>query len=163
MGPSALWRPLGAGGDQSPRMRGHVALDPAPVHWSAGQHRHRAALLTARGIEEAEMPATQPPGGAVLVLNSGSSSVKFALVVPASGERLARGLAERLGTPEAVLRFQQGPSATAREPLPGGTHADAVGGCSDGWPERVTPMPCWVPVTGWCMAASGSVPRFWWM
>ncbi|HLX48521.1 MAG TPA: acetate kinase [Streptosporangiaceae bacterium] len=73
------------------------------------------------------MPATQPPGGAVLVLNSGSSSVKFALVVPASGERLARGLAERLGTPEAVLRFQQGPSATAREPLPGGTHADAVG------------------------------------
>jgi len=26
-------------------MRGHVALDPAPVHWSAGQHRHRAALL----------------------------------------------------------------------------------------------------------------------
>ena len=42
--------------------------------------------------------------GLVLVLNSGSSSVKFALVDPGSGQRVTDGLAERAGTPEAVLR-----------------------------------------------------------
>ena len=34
------------------------------------------------------------PGGLVLVLNSGSSSVKFALLAPASGERVLAGMAE---------------------------------------------------------------------
>jgi len=33
-------------------------------------------------------------GGLVLVLNSGSSSVKFALLAPASGERTMAGMAE---------------------------------------------------------------------
>ena len=66
-------------------------------------------------------------GGTVLVLNSGSSSVKFALLEPASGERLAAGTAERLGTTDAVLRFGHGSAAPDQEPLPGGTHTDAVG------------------------------------
>jgi acetate kinase len=73
------------------------------------------------------MPATQPPGRAVLVLNSGSSSVKFALLTPDSGARLASGIGERLGTPGAVLRFRWEPAAAVPEPLPGGTHTDVVG------------------------------------
>ena len=40
--------------------------------------------------------ASQPgDSGMVLVLNSGSSSVKFALVDPGSGQRVTDGLAER--------------------------------------------------------------------
>ncbi|MGH3200808.1 MAG: hypothetical protein ACRDP5_01935, partial [Streptosporangiaceae bacterium] len=37
------------------------------------------------------------------MLNSGSSSVKFALLHPGSGERVLGGRAEEVGTPEAVL------------------------------------------------------------
>jgi acetate kinase len=61
-------------------------------------------------------------GGLVLVLNSGSSSVKFALLVPGSGERVMEGMGERLGTPEASLRIQWLPAAAAEERLPGATH-----------------------------------------
>ena len=39
-----------------------------------------------------------------MVLNSGSSSVKFALVELGSGQCVTDSLAERVGTPEAVLR-----------------------------------------------------------
>jgi acetate kinase len=69
----------------------------------------------------------QTSGEAVLVLNSGSSSVKFALLRPGTGERAANGLAERLGTPDAVLRWRWGQAAPAREPMPGATHEDVVG------------------------------------
>src|ERR1700685_3759580 len=54
-------------------------------------------------------------GGLVLVLNSGSSSVKFALVLPGSGERLMGGIGERLGTPEAVPRGPWVPGAAGAE------------------------------------------------
>ncbi len=64
--------------------------------------------------------------GLVLVLNSGSSSVKFALVLPGSGERLMEGIGERLGTPEALLRIQWFPAAAVKERLPGGTHRAVV-------------------------------------
>src|SRR6202046_681032 len=66
-------------------------------------------------------------GGLVLVLTSGSSSVKFALLLPGSGERLMGGIGERLGTPEALLRVQWFPAAAFEERLPGGTHQDVVG------------------------------------
>jgi acetate kinase len=65
-------------------------------------------------------------GGLVLVLNSGSSSVKFALVLPGSGQRLMEGIGERLGTPEALLRIQWFPAAAVEERLPGGTHRAVV-------------------------------------
>ena len=58
----------------------------------------------------------------VLVFNSGSSSVKFALLRPASGERLMSGIGERLGTPEALLRVQWFPAAAIEERLPDGTY-----------------------------------------
>src|SRR3984957_3983265 len=65
-------------------------------------------------------------GGLVLVLNSGSSSVKFALVLPGSGERLMGGIGERLGTPEALLRVRWFPAAEVTERLPGASHQAVV-------------------------------------
>src|ERR1017187_547639 len=65
-------------------------------------------------------------GGVVLVRNSGGSSVKFALLLPTSGERLMAGMGERLGTPEALLRVQWFPKAAVEEQLPEGTHQAVV-------------------------------------
>ncbi|HEY6278253.1 MAG TPA: acetate kinase, partial [Streptosporangiaceae bacterium] len=62
----------------------------------------------------------------VLVLNSGSSSVKFALLVPATGERLMSGLGERLGTDGASARLQWRGGEASTQPLPGGTHHTVV-------------------------------------
>jgi hypothetical protein len=76
--------------------------------------------------------ASQPgDSGLVLVLNSGSSSVKFALVHPGSGQRVTDGLAERVGTPEAVLRIRRSlatlpsdsPTAVTGRSLPGSSAA----------------------------------------
>ncbi|MDQ2874815.1 MAG: acetate kinase [Actinomycetota bacterium] len=67
-----------------------------------------------------------PPDGPVLVLNSGSSSVKFALLAPGSGERLMAGMGERLGTPEATLRVQRLPAGAVEERLPENTHQAVV-------------------------------------
>ena len=44
----------------------------------------------------------------VLVVNAGSSSVKLAVVDPATGERRITALAERLGSSEAVLHLRRG-------------------------------------------------------
>jgi acetate kinase len=65
------------------------------------------------------------PGGSVLVLNSGSSSVKFALVAVETGERVLGGLADRVGTAEAVLRVR-GPAGDATEPLPDGSRPAVI-------------------------------------
>src|SRR5215471_348958 len=64
-------------------------------------------------------------GGLVLVLNSGSSSVKFALLAPASGERVLVGTAEKVGTPGTELRIQRYPDHIVTEQLPEG-HYQAV-------------------------------------
>jgi acetate kinase len=54
---------------------------------------------------------TQPSGSdPVLVLNSGSSSVKFALLDPGRGQRVLDGLAERVGAPDAALRIRRHPA-----------------------------------------------------
>jgi acetate kinase len=75
---------------------------------------------------DAGQAAAGMPGGLVLVLNSGSSSVKFALLLPGTGERLMGGIGERLGTPEALLRVQWFPAPATEERLPGGTHRAVV-------------------------------------
>ena len=62
----------------------------------------------------------------MLVLNSGSSSVKFALVHPGRGDRLMEGAGERLGTPEATLRVRWAPDAETTEPLPDGGQGAVV-------------------------------------
>ena len=53
---------------------------------------------------------------AVLVLNCGSSSVKFALVDPDSGDRLLSGIAERVGHPEASITIRYPHGARELEP-----------------------------------------------
>lgn len=61
----------------------------------------------------------------VIVINCGSSSLKFA-VLPVDGETtLAKGLAERLGSPEAVLKIERG-GESATVPIPSASHRDAL-------------------------------------
>lgn len=60
-----------------------------------------------------------------LVLNSGSSSLKFALLNPASGEVRLSGLAERLGAGEATIRLERGGEKVSRS-LGGGSYAEAL-------------------------------------
>ncbi|HEY3253894.1 MAG TPA: acetate kinase [Polyangiaceae bacterium] len=61
--------------------------------------------------------------GAVLVLNSGSSSLKFALIEPASGRVIAHGIAERLGSAEPTFQFD---SRAERALGQGAAHAEAL-------------------------------------
>ncbi len=72
------------------------------------------------------MTTTDGSPGPVLVLNSGSSSVKFALLRPATGERLLGGIGERLDDPGAVLRIRRYPGLQTEERLPGATHQDVI-------------------------------------
>ncbi|MDX6319809.1 MAG: acetate kinase, partial [Nocardioidaceae bacterium] len=64
--------------------------------------------------------------GPVLVLNAGSSSLKYAIIDPASGDRALTGLAERLGTTDATMTLSvEGRDAESPE-LVHGTHHEAV-------------------------------------
>lgn len=51
----------------------------------------------------------------ILVLNCGSSSVKFAVIDTANGQELASGLGERLGSPKAQLRLSIGEDSQSRD------------------------------------------------
>lgn len=53
--------------------------------------------------------------GSVLVLNSGSSSLKYQVVNPAGGEPIASGIIERIGQQNATLKHVAGDSTTKRE------------------------------------------------
>jgi acetate kinase len=68
------------------------------------------------------MAGSEDYGGRVLVLNSGSSSVKFALLIPETGERVLGGLAEKVGTQEAVLRIRRYPGDAVEESLQEGSY-----------------------------------------
>ncbi len=61
----------------------------------------------------------------ILVINCGSSSIKFALVNEAQETFMLSGLAERLGSPEAVLHWQQGEHKDSLV-LPGADHRLAL-------------------------------------
>ncbi len=60
----------------------------------------------------------------ILVINSGSSSIKFALVNEDHEQFLIQGLAERLGTSEAVLNWQMGDEKHVAQ-LHGADHKEA--------------------------------------
>src|SRR3954453_5094534 len=62
----------------------------------------------------------------ILVLNCGSSSVKWAVGDPESGETSAQGLAERLGGPLARVRTREGDSDWQDTDSPGLSPEDAV-------------------------------------
>jgi acetate kinase len=68
-----------------------------------------------------------PPGaeGSVLVLNCGSSSVKFAVLDPGTGRRHLSGIAERLGTPQGRLEVVRGEDRT-EQAMPGAAHVTVV-------------------------------------
>lgn len=83
----------------------------------------------------------------ILVINCGSSSLKFALVNEAQATFPLQGLAERLGSPEAVVHWQLGDSKESLT-LPGADHREvlnhvlplaqeAAGGKLDGIGHRV--------------------------
>ncbi len=61
----------------------------------------------------------------VLVLNSGSSSLKYELLAPEAGTRLAEGLVERIGEPSGRIEHRAGSSTTAVD-RPVATHGDAL-------------------------------------
>lgn len=65
------------------------------------------------------------PARNILVINCGSSSIKFALVNEAQDTFLVSGLAERLGSPEAVLHWQQEATRDSLV-LPGADHRLAL-------------------------------------
>lgn len=101
-------------------------------------------------------------GTRVLVLNAGSSSVKYQLIDMLDGARLASGLVERIGESSGRLvhtphsgepreTLQVFPDhAAALKAVAEELAADGLGLDSPSWPRSAT---------GWCTAASGSPSR----
>lgn len=61
----------------------------------------------------------------ILVINCGSSSIKFAVVGERQADFPVEGLVERLGGEDAVLRWSQG-TARHTQPMPGADHSHAL-------------------------------------
>ena len=62
----------------------------------------------------AQDPALADPRPAVLIINCGSSSLKFALIGTRRETLILSGLAERLGSPEAVMSWKTGDARHTR-------------------------------------------------
>jgi len=84
----------------------------------------------------------------ILVINCGSSSIKFALVHEHEPSFRLQGLAERLGSPEATLQWQVGSNEKQSKDMPNADHQammafvlplaqEAAGGHLDGIGHRV--------------------------
>jgi acetate kinase len=71
----------------------------------------------------------------VLVLNSGSSSVKFAVLAPASGERVLTGVAEKVGAPDAELQIRRDSHDVVIEQLPEGSYQAVIARILEHLPE----------------------------
>lgn len=80
-------------------------------------------------------PGSQDSGGLVLVLNSGSSSVKFAVLSPVSGERVLAGVADKVGTLETELRIRRYPEHEVTEQLHEGSYRAIISRILDHLPE----------------------------
>ena len=81
-------------------------------------------------------PSTESAGSsrahaAVLVINSGSSSLKFSLIDTATETVLAQGLAENLGGENALLHFSRTGEAKTSHPIPGAGHSQAMAAVLD--------------------------------
>jgi acetate kinase len=81
------------------------------------------------------------PQAPVLVVNSGSSSVKFAVLDPESGQRALSGQAEEVGRPEAALRIRRDGNAATTERLPGGDHRAVISRILDHLADAGMPHP----------------------
>ena len=75
--------------------------------------------------DAAEQGAAQPRSATVLVINSGSSSLKFQLVAPETGEEFASGIVERVGTEAGTAKIAAG-DAQADFAGPVGDHVVAM-------------------------------------
>lgn len=62
----------------------------------------------------------------ILILNSGSSSIKFAIMNPTNGEVLLTGLAEALGLPEARIKWKISGNKNEAQLGDRANHADAL-------------------------------------
>ena len=62
----------------------------------------------------------------ILVLNSGSSSLKFTLLSMADESMLAKGVVERIGTPSANLQYQRDNEAKTKMQVDADDHAEAL-------------------------------------
>ena len=62
----------------------------------------------------------------ILIINSGSSSLKFTLYSMATETMLAKGLVERIGTPSANLAYQRANETKMETPVEAETHAEAL-------------------------------------
>ena len=70
----------------------------------------------------------------VLVLNCGSSSLKFAVIDPDTSVEHVSGIAQRLGSPEASLDVKRNGAKSTR-PIPGALHDEALHGVVDALKE----------------------------
>ncbi len=61
-----------------------------------------------------------------LVINCGSTSVKFAIMDPADGHVYLSGIAEALGLPEARISWRFGDEEKQKANIPGANHAQAL-------------------------------------
>ena len=66
------------------------------------------------------------PARNILVINCGSSSIKFALINEAHSQAILSGLAECLGSKDAVLHWQRGAGEKDSLMLPNGDHRAAL-------------------------------------
>jgi len=62
----------------------------------------------------------------ILVINCGSSSLKFAVIDPAARSEVVNGLAQRLGSPEASIVWKDATGRKYEDVIPGGDHAKAM-------------------------------------
>ena len=62
----------------------------------------------------------------VLIVNSGSSSLKFTLYDAKTEEMLAKGLVERIGTPSANLQYQRDNEGKFKQAVSADDHAEAL-------------------------------------
>ena len=75
----------------------------------------------------------------ILVINCGSSSLKFAFVEPRTGHRYEEGLAERLGTPQALLTLKRADSAQKEQIFfPEADHRKAL---AEAMRRSISPLP----------------------
>lgn len=72
------------------------------------------------------MSKSAPKPDRILVVNSGSSSLKFTLYAIGTETLLAKGLVERIGTPSANLAYQRNGEAKTEFPVSAENHAEAL-------------------------------------
>jgi acetate kinase len=80
-------------------------------------------LTITREFSECSGVLLSPP---ILVINSGSSSLKFSLFDPKTEAVLASGIAERLETDQAVLKLVDLDGVKHQEPMPAADHRAAL-------------------------------------